>query len=462
MKIPIPDDWGGQSWRCVSIEWPDSPQYMAILMGFLSQLTRGRYWDEQSGTITDAQAVGWRIWDRNVPLRDCDGDIIGDNGAGAGGDQAGTGGGIVILEDDDMGQVVTEIKVVDGRLRVYYGHCCYEELDIPALLNTSEEGTIGADPLNPNADPDFVYSACGKAAAVVNAVYLIIESAFSAVNEPYPWQFVPYVERQVGYDLDNNWLLTLLANVAVSVGAGQETFGDVNDLVERQHILSSLAGWFSDDAEGVPTQADFESIKGLFKSEIYPDPRWQYFDQAINALGKTDMNTIAKLGAGDTSQDCGAVLDWPSIPGITDWVHYYDFRPSLHGWTHTGGLWVSGQGLYNPDVDWAESLGSVAKTPTNGGYVTFMALEVKQWPAPIGLGQGGGPWWFKVDADAFYDDAYLNSESWIMWIPAAPILIDGEISVAKYQWGEQTVEGISQWYRLVIAGTGTDPFAGDP
>lgn len=72
MKIPIPDDFDDQ-WQCIEIQWPSSVGWLALLMGALSQYARGRFWDERTGTIKDAQAIGREIWERNTPLISCDG-----------------------------------------------------------------------------------------------------------------------------------------------------------------------------------------------------------------------------------------------------------------------------------------------------------------------------------------------------------------------------------------------------
>lgn len=65
MPMPIPSDWDGVSWCCNVIEWPASQQWQAILLGFITTPKRGRFWDITTGTITDVQAVGLEIFERN-------------------------------------------------------------------------------------------------------------------------------------------------------------------------------------------------------------------------------------------------------------------------------------------------------------------------------------------------------------------------------------------------------------
>jgi hypothetical protein len=69
-QLQIPDDWSGE-WDCIRLQWPKSPKWYGVLLGELSRFWRGRTWDAESGTITDAQAVGAEIWERNYPLENC-------------------------------------------------------------------------------------------------------------------------------------------------------------------------------------------------------------------------------------------------------------------------------------------------------------------------------------------------------------------------------------------------------
>lgn len=75
-KSRIPNDWDPQVWTCYQLLWPDSPQYRQALIDALYQLTRGRYWDETTGVIKAAQAVGWQIFDYNSTLEGCEGSVI--------------------------------------------------------------------------------------------------------------------------------------------------------------------------------------------------------------------------------------------------------------------------------------------------------------------------------------------------------------------------------------------------
>lgn len=70
MRNPIPQDWDGESWKRYCVCWPDSELWTGLLLGFLSYCTRGRSWHENTGSIKDAQAIGWQIWENNYPLEE--------------------------------------------------------------------------------------------------------------------------------------------------------------------------------------------------------------------------------------------------------------------------------------------------------------------------------------------------------------------------------------------------------
>lgn len=68
--MPIPWDWDGESWECWAVEWPKSPLWQAILMGFVQTPSRGRFWDESTGDLLDVLITGREIDNRNNPLKE--------------------------------------------------------------------------------------------------------------------------------------------------------------------------------------------------------------------------------------------------------------------------------------------------------------------------------------------------------------------------------------------------------
>jgi hypothetical protein len=68
--LPIPNDWDGESWKCWVVQWPDSILWRAILWGFVTTPSRGRFWDGRTGNIKDTQAIGQEIISRNIPMEE--------------------------------------------------------------------------------------------------------------------------------------------------------------------------------------------------------------------------------------------------------------------------------------------------------------------------------------------------------------------------------------------------------
>jgi len=67
MKVPIPQDWLGE-YCCFSVEWPDSPEWKAILVGQLTAPARGRFYDEKTGNIRLTQDIIRATYDNNLLL----------------------------------------------------------------------------------------------------------------------------------------------------------------------------------------------------------------------------------------------------------------------------------------------------------------------------------------------------------------------------------------------------------
>ncbi len=74
MRIPIPTDWDETTYQNMLLCWPDSPQWNAILLGQVTAIQRGWFWDERTGSILDQQELSQEIIDVNT---DSEGFIMG-------------------------------------------------------------------------------------------------------------------------------------------------------------------------------------------------------------------------------------------------------------------------------------------------------------------------------------------------------------------------------------------------
>lgn len=85
---PIPDDWDEATDGYVTymLCCPNSDMWRGYVTGAIYELTRGRDWDADTGTITDVQAIAWEVYnsmsdcnDLTIGLRHLIAAIVGEN-----------------------------------------------------------------------------------------------------------------------------------------------------------------------------------------------------------------------------------------------------------------------------------------------------------------------------------------------------------------------------------------------
>lgn len=260
-----------------------------------------------------------------------------------------------------MGQVVTNVTVENGHLKIWFGPCCSTDLGAIGELAAGSTPPELEEPWEPTNPGGITYSACAKAWGVVTAVYKVVELAFDSLSE-WPWKAIPFIEQSFGYDLDNNWLLTLYGDVAAAALFGM-TYSDSFSPTEQQRIVCRVVTLFGDNADGVPTDIMFERIKDCFKAEMEFSPPFYFpmYDQAINAIGRHDMDSIAKLSAvANAALNCGCPEELPFGDFGADqaWRYGWDFRVAQ-------GPWVAN----NPDAcHWTEGIGWWGDSGTTNNY----------------------------------------------------------------------------------------------
>jgi hypothetical protein len=395
----IPDDWDGKTWRCVALQWPDSPKFDILLRGLLYSLTRGRDWDGFTGSVKTAQTYGWMIFDVNSPFVACaDSDECPEcpsppsEGEGAG---QPCGGGLVVLEDEDMGQVVTDVTIDEnGDVKVWFGPCCSKTLTGIRISGIAPD--IGPTPWLPDGGEEPAYSACGKADAIVNAIYTVLEATQDAlVMVDYPWQILGHVEQHVGYNLDNKWLallwsswLALAGLSAIDMFSGLDLSdfigfapADVFSPVDQQVARCSLEGFFSADAAGIPDAETYDAMKSVIQGRNFLYQA--LINMAISTLGRSNLDVIARIGAANTNAVCVCPSVGSELYDVTqnwsscDWVHWYDFtladmpewfvdQQNLH-------YWMPGEGLcYDPNISGNVDIRVQIPVSDNGGTLTHV------------------------------------------------------------------------------------------
>lgn len=325
----IPDDWDQSSWSGWCIQWPDSPGFYRLLQNILYGLTRGRQWDEDTGTVTDAQQAGWAIWERNRPLAVC---IGNGNGNGNGNGEVVEIVRIMSGGDALIGAIMSlcgynpdAFKIEDGIL--YVRNFCGEWEAIGALGG----GTALPDtpPLDP---PPFAESsACAKALQLAAVTKAIVEAGFASVGIGdfiFGWYaFANYVKASVGLNLGDTELYNLFYFVYALDIAGLESETEDDDI--RQAIACAMVDYFDDDVTGI-TSSQYADAK---QAATFALKNW-IGDSAYSGFGKTMRNAweraLASIGAMDASkitsnlvitglEDCTCPDNAETIPTSSGW-----------------------------------------------------------------------------------------------------------------------------------------------
>lgn len=297
MQVPIPDDYTGE-WICLQLEWPNSPQWIGILMGLITMVGRGRYWDANTGSILGVQALAEEIFTRNYPFTDCDGQTVTNGG------QTVTGGGGLVYSDWIEGMITNvEFDCTTGILTFYSGMCCVKEIDLSCL---GQGGTvIDDDPYDPPAEQQ----ACGKASALVDMLWLVLDAGWDAQGS-FPTQWVGIVEASVpGYDLSDNacWHLVQQSVDLDNDYSKSEVLTD-----DRKQQMKCLAVSLFDETTVGITQAQYDAFRGL-ASVVFEGEQRQWALTGIEAFGFGNCVKIAALGAPVTA-DCTC----PDYDGLSE------------------------------------------------------------------------------------------------------------------------------------------------
>ncbi len=244
MKLPIPDDWPpGQEWVCVEVQWPSSTTWIAILNGWLSQMARGRTWDEDSGSILAAMQIGKEIWSRNAPLTSC--------GAGTAPpapspDQELVYGGAWFGEDDDEMGCNPCLRWNEGVLEVLE---CGQWVAVPgggpaAAIETPDGGDVG-DPEIPQPGDDTevdVDVKCRAAYAIAHAMWRVHARIVDYVDDVLP---ILNIGNLVSNDLPEYTLQNYHLSLAAASVVAASALVDLDIVfVSEEEYVADMANWF--------------------------------------------------------------------------------------------------------------------------------------------------------------------------------------------------------------------------
>jgi len=310
--ITIPDDWSIETgqWNCIQIQWPNSPSWTAILLGILSAAQRGRFWDEKTGIVTDAQAIGREIFARNADLTSCEGDPLPLPPP----DQIGGFGGSCFEDCEDTMpclDISHLLKIENGKLYALDGCCVWQEIG-----PLGAEPDLGETPLEiPGGDPP-AYNACAKAYA---GARILRDVAFACWEQydSYPWEFVPLVEEDVKQDLVDLAVVAAVLQAGIMSPLGY-TIEEVCSDSFLQWLRCQLNVKFADNA-ATATEDDFKSARSLVIGHVTPDVyKMNFWDYVFTAIGWKTFARYIALGAAQDDVDCDCPEEQgPGIPPTT-------------------------------------------------------------------------------------------------------------------------------------------------
>jgi len=365
MPYLIPDDWDQTDWRCIKVFWPaNSEKWQAVFLGLLSSLGRGRNWDAQSGSIQDAQEIGREIFNRTYPLAACVDDSENEQSGGLQG-----GGGLTVLSEEEMGQVVTDVYVDEnsGELVVEFGPCCQERYTLAGLPSTDvpEEG----DPDFPDPPPpSMTYTACGKA----NALYVvwkdIIDEFFDGVSAGRtPWGIKSIIENEHGIKMGVQYL-NLYTEAAYLLAAGVASETETPAWMEEvlckwSTVLDATADGLTDEQQTTLRDLCYSVAQRHFTILAFPitfnsmQSMWLY---AYLVIGPNDRRALTTM-AQDTGVEC-----CPGEPSSYDWDYIFDFTESAQGWTADEGTYIPATGWEGIDDGFDGTKVKMSGDPADG------------------------------------------------------------------------------------------------
>jgi hypothetical protein len=282
-KISIPDDWNGVDWTCVQIQWPDSPLWLAILRGFIITPSRGRFWDQDTGIVTEVQQIGFLIEKLNYLLTECNGaplpppdpDVI-EYFCGGGGD-----------DEDDMGQCMTDLTFEDGVWYKWFGPCC-------KIAITGDGQTIAQPPPEDTTeDPEEPQTwACNKASymafTLTNAIGFSVDAMSPHDNQ---WDmYDPLNDVLVKYGANWDQMLEVVGFYIADRDAIDIVVADEDT---QQWITCAWVSMVSetDNLSMVEWETMLAGL-GFHFSVAVAD----FFQSVFRAIGYTQMAWSAKLG----------------------------------------------------------------------------------------------------------------------------------------------------------------------
>ena len=272
---------------------------------------------------------------------------------------------------------------------------CCNWVDIPGWSGSVESPV--ADNPGANQDPPLTYSACGAAAAIVDAIYLVGNGMFQATDESPVW--LPFgvsigwvaAVKDYAYPLE---LKTAYVVEGVLICSGLKADNldqeEVFDLPTKQAIICRLARGLKNPGQAL-TDADFNTIDAAFNMETgFADSG--IFGAAANALGKTQISNIGITGSMDDTRNCECPDAEGAAPYLSwnwPWMHVMDFTarsivPTHYGINSGEGQWGLTADGYSANGFWSDADTQYRRVKVDvaieqeGGTIRNLAFKIKR------------------------------------------------------------------------------------
>jgi len=460
-QLPIPDDWNGEDWLCLQVQWPNSVKYRALLAGFLSYLGRGRAYDRDTGSIKDAQEIGWEIFYRNTPFVPC---VEQEEPT----EQPSPGEypcdwayeNVEPYESED--EMACYIDALECREGVLWYRMCGKWYPVEGCTEGQTPPSETDEDVIPSETPEQAESwKCSKATVIVNKLFEVAEAA---LDNALTLDFIGNVQDAVGMDLNNAALRSLHIQIAIMTVLQLEEIRDDWTLERKADMICDLSKRLDGSNNDIgPNQWDI--IKNEVTTSFAPDIFMQNFASlCLLSIGFDNLRTLTRTAVYLLPSDC--CPSESEIPGLYDWAHEIDFSAenTLYDWVPTGvgATHEIGTGIVSTPVAYGDRLAGVVKSlpPVlpEGARFTFMLAEFTSWP----VGDGATTFWFKLGPDVIYSDNGLYGKP---LVKAETDRLVSQGQPIEFCWNstlENPPSGEHILKRIVYAGLGTDPFPADP
>ena len=238
------------------------------------------------------------------------------------------GAGGLVISEELMSGVVTEVTVEDGVLYVWYGGCCVKSFPVDSLPQAAvaQPGETGEFTLPPSV-PAWSSSACIKATKIVDVHLSIVDSLLdSAAADRTPWEMMASLKSDVpGIVFGVADTLTAYGYAVGVSFAGLASEAEAPDLY--QTMRCRINPLLSDDDAGL-TADEYDQVKSTIHSVasdafpflLYPINQpglTGLHKHAIMAIGKNDARNITSYLNATGSEDCSCPGFEQITPDVT-------------------------------------------------------------------------------------------------------------------------------------------------